>query len=113
MRLQTRQYRWPLRFDRLGTEVRMKHENHTPIGACKARTAIVYAEELLKREHKTRGLIAATRGNHGQSVALTAQRKKLDCVIVVPHANSASKNAAMRAQGARLVEYGDDFQSSL
>jgi threonine dehydratase len=109
----TPQYRWPLLCQRLGTEVWVKHENHTPIGAFKARTAIVYAEQLLKREPNTRGLIAATRGNHGQSVALAAQRKKLDCVIVVPHGNSAGKNAAMRAQGARLVEYGEDFQSSL
>lgn len=109
----TPQYRWPLLSERLGTEVWVKHENHTPIGAFKARTAIVYAEELLKREPGTRGLIAATRGNHGQSVALAAQRKKLECVIVVPHGNSASKNAAMRAQGAKLIEHGDDFQSSL
>jgi threonine dehydratase len=109
----TPQYRWPLLCERLGTEVWVKHENHTPIGAFKARTAIVYAEELLKREPRTRGLIAATRGNHGQSVALAAQRKKLECVIVVPHGNSVSKNAAMRAQGAKLIEYGEDYQASL
>ena len=109
----TPQYRWPLLCGRLGTEVWVKHENHTPIGAFKSRTAIVYAEELLKREPSTRGLIAATRGNHGQSVALAAQRKNLECVIVVPVGNSVSKNAAMRAQGAKLVEYGEDFQSSL
>jgi threonine dehydratase len=111
--LPTPQYRWPLLCDRLGTEVWVKHENHTPIGAFKARTAIVYAEELLKREPGTRGLIAATRGNHGQSVALAAQRKNLECVIVVPHGNSVTKNAAMRAQGAKLIEHGEDFQSSL
>jgi threonine dehydratase len=109
----TPQYRWPLLCERLGTEVWVKHENHTPIGAFKARTAIVYAEELLKREPGTRGLIAATRGNHGQSVALAAQRKKLECVIVVPHGNSVTKNAAMRAQGAKLIEHGEDYQSSL
>jgi threonine dehydratase len=109
----TPQYRWPLLCERLGTEVWVKHENHTPIGAFKARTAIVYAEELLKREPGTRGLIAATRGNHGQSVALAAQRKNLECVIVVPHGNSAAKNAAMRAQGAKLIEHGEDFQASL
>lgn len=109
----TPQYRWPLLCERLGTEVWVKHENHTPIGAFKARTAIVYAENLLKREPATRGLIAATRGNHGQSVALAAQRNNLDCIIVVPHGNSASKNAAMRAQGAKLIEHGEDFQSSL
>jgi threonine dehydratase len=109
----TPQYRWPLLCERLGTEVWVKHENHTPIGAFKARTAIVYAEELLKREPGVRGLIAATRGNHGQSVALAAQRKKLECVIVVPHGNSVSKNAAMRVQGTKLIEHGEDFQSSL
>jgi threonine dehydratase len=111
--LPTPQYRWPLLCERLGTEVWVKHENHTPIGAFKSRTAIVYAEKLLERQPGTRGLIAATRGNHGQSVALAAQRKKLECVIVVPHGNSVAKNAAMRAQGANLIEHGDDFQSSL
>lgn len=109
----TPQYRWPLLCERLGTEVWVKHENHTPIGAFKARTAIMYAEELLKREPGTRGLIAATRGNHGQSVALAAQRNKLECVIVMPHGNSMTKNAAMRAQGAKLIEHGEDYQSSL
>jgi threonine dehydratase len=109
----TPQYRWPLLCERIGTEVWLKHENYTPIGAFKARTAIVYAEELLKREPTARGLIAATRGNHGQSVALAAQRKKLDCVIVVPRGNSVEKNNAMRAQGAKLIEHGEDFQSSL
>lgn len=111
--LPTPQYRWPLLSERLGAETWVKHENHTPISAFKARTAIVYAEQLLKREPATRGLIAATRGNHGQSVALAAQRKNLECVIVVPHGNSVSKNAAMRAQGAKLIEHGEDFQSSL
>jgi threonine dehydratase len=109
----TPQYRWPLLCERLGAEVWVKHENHTPIGAFKARTAIVYAEKLLQREPGTRGLMAATRGNHGQSVALAAQRKNLPCIIVVPRGNSVEKNAAMRAQGAKLIEYGEDFQSSL
>lgn len=109
----TPQYRWPLLCERLGTEVWVKHENHTPIGAFKARTAIVYAEKLLQREPGTRGLIAATRGNHGQSVALAARRNKLDCIIVVPQGNSQDKNAAMRAQGARVIEHGEDFQASL
>src|SRR3974390_1571891 len=109
----TPQYRWPLLCERWGTDVWVKHENQTPIGAFKARTAIVYAEELLKREPGTRGLIAATRGNHGQSVALAAQRKRLECVIIVPRGNSVEKNAAMRAQGARLIEHGEDFQSAL
>ncbi len=108
----TPQYCWPLLCERLGTEVWVKHENHTPIGAFKARTAIVYAEELMKRAPQTRGLIAATRGNHGQSVALAAKRFGLPCIIVVPQGNSIEKNAAMRAQGAQLIEFGQDYQAS-
>ena len=108
----TPQYRWPLLEARVGTEVWVKHENQTPTGSFKARTAIVYTEKLLAREPGTRGLIAATRGNHGQSVALAAQRKKLECVIVVPRGNSLEKNAAMRAQGAKLIEHGEDFQAA-
>lgn len=108
----TPQYCWPLLCERLGTEVWVKHENQTPIGSFKARTAIVYAEDLMKRQPATRGLIAATRGNHGQSVALAAKRYGLPAVIVVPHGNSKEKNAAMRGQGARLIERGHDYQSS-
>jgi threonine dehydratase len=108
----TPQYCWPLLCERLGTEVWVKHENQTPTGAFKARTAVVYTEELMKCEPGTRGLIAATRGNHGQSVALAAKRFGLPSVIVVPHGNSVEKNAAMRAQGARLIEHGHDYQSA-
>jgi threonine dehydratase len=108
----TPQYCWPLLCERLGTEVWVKHENQTPTGAFKARTAVVYVEELMKREPATRGLIAATRGNHGQSVALAAKRFGLPATILVPHGNNREKNAAMRAQGAMLVEFGDDYQSA-
>jgi len=108
----TPQLSWPLLNQRLGTEVWIKHENHTPIGAFKARTAIVYAAELLKREPNIRGLISATRGNHGQSVALAGQRFGVPVTIVVPFGNSTEKNAAMRAQGAKLIEFGTDFQES-
>jgi len=108
----TPQFHWPLLSNRLGTEVWVKHENHTPIGAFKARTAIVYASELFKNGNKIKGLMAATRGNHGQSVALAAQRFKVPCTIVVPFGNSKSKNAAMQAQGANLIEFGHDFQEA-
>ena len=108
----TPQFSWPLLCNRLETEVWVKHENHTPIGAFKARTAIVYAAELFKNGKQIKGLIAATRGNHGQSVALAAQRFKVPCTIVVPHGNSKAKNAAMQAQGATLIEYGNDFQEA-
>ena len=108
----TPQFSWPLLSNRLGTEVWVKHENHTPIGAFKARTAIVYAAELFKNGNHIKGLIAATRGNHGQSVALAAKRFKVPCTIVVPYGNSKSKNAAMQAQGANLIEFGNDFQEA-
>jgi threonine dehydratase len=108
----TPQLSWPLLNQRLGAEVWIKHENHTPIGAFKARTAIVYVAELLKREKGLRGLITATRGNHGQSVALAGQRFGVPVTIVVPFGNSVEKNAAMRGQGANLIEFGSDFQES-
>lgn len=108
----TPQISWPLLNQRLDASVWVKHENHTPIGAFKARTAIVYAAELFKRSSKIKGLITATRGNHGQSVALAGQRFNVPVTIVVPHGNSSEKNAAMRGQGATLIEFGSDFQAA-
>jgi threonine dehydratase len=108
----TPQISWPLLNERLGREVWVKHENHTPIGAFKARTAIVYAAELFRKSNGVRGLITATRGNHGQSVALAGQRFKVPVTIVVPFGNSSEKNAAMRAQGGELIEFGSDFQEA-
>jgi len=108
----TPQISWPLLNQELGAEVWVKHENHTPTGAFKARTAVVYAAELFRGPDKIRGLITATRGNHGQSVALAGQRFGVPVTIVVPFGNSAEKNAAMRAQGASLIEFGEDFQDA-
>ncbi len=108
----TPQIVWPLLCERLGTEVWVKHENHTPIGAFKARTAVVYAAELFRRERGITGLVTATRGNHGQSVALAARRFGVAAHIVVPSGNSPEKNAAMRAQGGHLIEFGDDYQAA-
>ncbi len=108
----TPQISWPLLNQRLDAKVWVKHENHTPIGAFKARTAVVYAAELFKKSNAIKGLITATRGNHGQSVALAGQRFNVPVTIVVPHGNSKEKNAAMRAQGANLVEFGSDFQEA-
>ncbi|HXM61245.1 MAG TPA: threonine dehydratase [Terriglobales bacterium] len=108
----TPQIVWPLLCERLGAEVWVKHENHTPIGAFKARTAVVYAAELFRGSKDIRGLVTATRGNHGQSVALAARRFKVPAHIIVPQGNSAEKNAAMRAQGANLLEFGSDYQES-
>ncbi len=108
----TPEYCWPLICERAGTEVWVKHENHTPIGAFKLRGGLVYVDELLRREPDTPGVIAATRGNHGQSVAFAARSAGLQAVLVVPHGNSVEKNRAMRALGAELVEHGQDFNAA-
>ena len=108
----TPQQRWPLLDARLGAQVWVKHENHTPVGAFKLRGGLTYFEALRTREPHCRGVISATRGNHGQSVAFAARRHGMAATIVVPHGNSVEKNAAMRALGAELIEHGDDFQAA-
>jgi threonine dehydratase len=109
----TPQIRWPLLCQRTGAEVWVKHENHQPVGAFKVRGGLVYMSELKQREPDVAGVIAATRGNHGQSIAFAAARTGLRAVIVVPHGNSVEKNAAMQALGAELVVHGNDFQDAL
>jgi threonine dehydratase len=104
---------WPLLAQRCGTEVFVKHENHTPIGSFKVRGGIVYLARARERDPALSGVIAATRGNHGQSVAYAARRLGLEATIVVPHGNSAEKNRAMQGLGAELVEHGSDFQDAL
>ena len=108
----TPQYCWPLLAKRTGVEVWVKHENHTPIGAFKIRGGIVYIDHLKRAEPGVTGVVAATRGNHGQSVTCAALAAGLRAVIVVPQGNSQEKNAAMRAQGAELIEHGHDFQAA-
>jgi len=109
----TPQYSWPLVNQRLGTEAWIKHENHTPVGAFKLRGALVYLDWLKKTQPSLKGVVAATRGNHGQGVGMAARLLGLKAVIVVPHGNSVEKNRAMLAQGAELVEHGHDFQEAL
>ncbi len=109
----TPQYSWPLINQRLGAEVWIKHENHTPVGAFKIRGALIYTDWLRKTQPALKGVIAATRGNHGQGVAMAARLHGIKCIIVVPYGNSVEKNRAMIAQGAELVEHGQDFQESL
>lgn len=106
------QIAWPLISQRLGVETWVKHENHLPTGAFKARGGLTYVDRLRRERPDVTGVIAATRGNHGQSVAYAARQFGLACVIVVPHGNSRSKNAAMRAYGAELIESGHDFQAA-
>jgi threonine dehydratase len=103
---------WPLLSERLGTSVLVKHENHTPIGAFKVRGGLVYMERLKREQPNTPGIISATRGNHGQSLAFAATRHGLRATICVPHGNSVEKNRAMRAFGAELVEHGEDFEAA-
>ena len=108
----TPQYAWPLLRQRLGAKVWVKHENHTPAGAFKLRGGLTYFETLAREQPGVRGVIAATRGNHGQSVGWGARRHGLAATVVVPRGNSVEKNAAMRALGVELLEHGADFQEA-
>jgi threonine dehydratase len=108
----TPQIAWPLLAQRAGCEVWLKHENHQPIGSFKARGALTYFRELRARGPAVRGVVAATRGNHGQSVPWAARRFGIPSTIVVPRGNSVDKNAAMRALGASLIEHGRDFSEA-
>jgi len=108
----TPQYVWPQVAAAFDAEVWIKHENHTPIGAFKARSAAVYFRQLMQREPACPGVITATRGNHGQAVGLAARRFKLPATVYVPRGNGVEKNAAMRALGVTLVEHGEDFQEA-
>ena len=110
---ETPTYRWPLLEKALGCELWMKHENHTPVGAFKIRGGRVYMDELKRTEPAAHGVIAATTGNHGQSIAFAARERGLRAVIVVPHGNNPEKNEAMRSLGAELVEHGREFQEAL
>jgi threonine dehydratase len=106
----TPEYRWPLLEQRLGVELWLKHENHTPVGAFKVRGGLVYFADAAGSG--LRQVITATRGNHGQSVALAAGRYGVAATVVVPFGNSVEKNLAMRALGADVIEHGDDFQAA-
>jgi threonine dehydratase len=103
---------WPLLSERLGAAVVVKHENHTPTGAFKVRGGLVYVDRLRRERPNTAGLISATRGNHGQSLAFAASRHRVPVTILVPSGNSVEKNRAMKALGADLVEHGEDFQAA-
>ncbi len=108
----TPQHRWPLLAARTGADIIVKHENHTPTGAFKIRGGLVFMDRLARERPHVRGVISATRGNHGQSLAWAGKRFGVPVTIVVPHGNSAEKNAAMRAQGATLIEHGADFDAA-
>ena len=108
----TPQYAWPLLTERVGAEVWVKHENHTPTGAFKVRGGLIHVARLVREGRAPNGLISATRGNHGQSLAYAGRRFGVPVTIVVPHGNSVEKNAAMLALGAQLIEHGADFDAA-
>jgi threonine dehydratase len=108
----TPQFSWPLLNARAGCELWVKHENHTATGAFKIRGGLVMIDALKKADPKLAGVVSATRGNHGQSLAFAGRRYGVRTVIVVPHGNSRDKNAAMRAWGAELIEHGRDFDEA-
>jgi threonine dehydratase len=108
----TPQYAWPLLAERTGAEVWVKHENHTPTGAFKLRGGLVYVAALRRTRPETPGIVSATRGNHGQSLAWAGRRYGVPVTIVAPIGNSREKNAAMRAFGADLIEHGVDFEAA-
>jgi threonine dehydratase len=108
----TPQYAWPLLAGQVGAEVWVKHENHTPTGAFKVRGGLVYADRMRSGRPGVKGIISATRGNHGQSLAFAGRATGTGVTIVVPEGNSPGKNAAMRAFGAELIVHGDDYQAA-
>jgi threonine dehydratase len=108
----TPQFEWPLLSVALGTKVWVKHENHQPVGAFKVRGGLTYFEALMKREPQLKGVISATRGNHGQSIGFAAKKHGVRATIVVPRGNSVEKNAAMLSLGVELIEHGAEFQES-
>jgi threonine dehydratase len=108
----TAQYPWPLLAERLGCTVWVKHENHTPTGAFKVRGGITFMHWLKQTHPTAKGIVTATRGNHGQSLALAARALGLRALIVVPEGNSVEKNQAMRGFGGEVVEWGRDFDEA-
>src|SRR3954466_13290390 len=103
---------WPRLSERLGASVVIKHENHTPTAAFKVRGGLVYVDRMRRERPRTAGLISATRGNHGQSLAFAARRYGMPVTILVPRGNAVEQNRAMKALGAELVEHGEDFQAA-
>jgi threonine dehydratase len=105
-------YRWPLLAEAVGADVWVKHENHLPVGAFKVRGGLVYLDRLRRRRPEVAGLVAATTGNHGQSLAFAGRAAGVPVRIVVPHGNSPDKNAAMRSLDAEVIEHGHDYQAA-
>lgn len=108
----TPQYSWPLLNQALGATAWIKHENHTPAAAFKVRGGLVYMSRLRSRLPDVKGVITATKGNHGTSIAIASQRNGIPATIVVPRGNSPEKTHAMRSFGANVIEFGSEFQEA-
>jgi threonine dehydratase len=108
----TLQHPWPKLRQRAGCTVWVKHENHTPTGAFKVRGGLVYLDRLRRSQPGVRGVVSATRGNHGQSIAFAAARAGIAATIYVPHGNSPDQNSSMSALGATVIEFGRDFDEA-
>jgi len=108
----TPQLCWPLLSEAVGAEVWVKHENHTPTGAFKVRGGLVHLDRLAREPEPPAGVVSATRGNHGQSLAYAARTTGTRAVVVVPEGNNPEKDAAMRAFGAEVVVAGGDFDEA-
>ncbi len=108
----TPQFEWPMLTAHAGSKVTVKHENHTPVGAFKVRGGLVYFDRLVRERPHVPGVVSATRGNHGQSLAFAGRVHKRSVTIFVPHGNSVDKNSAMRALGATVIEHGEDFEAA-
>jgi threonine dehydratase len=105
-------YAWPKLKRRAGCNVWVKHENHTPTGAFKVRGGIVYLDRLRREQPQIGGVISATRGNHGQSLSFAAARAGIPATIYVPNGNSPDQNSAIASFGAKVVEFGCDFDEA-
>jgi threonine dehydratase len=103
---------WPKLARRSGCQIYVKHENHTPAGAFKVRGGLVYMDRLKREQPQVPGVISATRGNHGQSIAFAASRNGIPAIIYVPKGNSPDQNSAIAAFGATVVEFGKDFDEA-
>ncbi len=108
----TPQYNWPQLCQQTGCDVWVKHENHTPTTAFKVRGGLVLIDALLSSGNPPKGLISATIGNHGQSLAFAGKRSDLPVTIVVPEGNNEDQNRAIKAHGADLIIHGHDFEAA-
>lgn len=102
---------YPLLNKLLGTEVYVKHENYQPTGAFKIRGGINLISQL-SRDEREKGVITASTGNHGQSIALASQIFGVEARVCVPDNSNPVKMAAMRHYGAKIIEYGKDFDEA-